>query len=54
MNVQKMMQLDRWLGVPLCFAVTAVRALFPRRPPAGPVRSIGVSDARRSLMVAGI
>ena len=40
MNVQKMMQLDRWLGVPLCFAVTAVRALFPRRPPAGPVRSI--------------
>ncbi len=40
MNVQKMMQLDRWLGVPLCFAVTAVRALFSRRKSTGPVRSI--------------
>jgi hypothetical protein len=36
MNVQKMMQLDRWLGVPLCFAVTAVRALFRDAQP--PVR----------------
>ena len=40
MNVQKMMRLDRWLGVPLCFAVTCGRALLPRRRPAGPVRSI--------------
>ena len=40
MNVQKMMQLDRWLGVPLCFAVTAMRSLLPRRVPARPVRSI--------------
>ena len=40
MNVQKMMRLDRWLGVPLCFAVTAIRSLLPRRKPAGPPRSI--------------
>lgn len=40
MNVQKMMRLDRWLGVPLCFAVTALRSLLPRRKPAGPPRSI--------------
>ena len=40
MNVQKMMRLDRWLGVPLCFAVTCGRALLPRRKPAGKVRSI--------------
>ena len=40
MNVQKMMRLDRWLGVPLCFAVTSALALLPRRKPEGPVRSI--------------
>ena len=40
MNVQKMMQLDRWLGVPLCFAVTALRSLLPGRRLAGQPRSI--------------
>ena len=40
MNVQKMMRLDRWLGVPLCFAATALRFVLPRRRPAGPPRSI--------------
>ena len=40
MNVQKMMRLDRWLGVPLCFAVTCGRALLPRRRTDAPVRSI--------------
>ena len=40
MNVQKMMRLDRWLGVPLCFAVTALRALLPARKPAEKPRSI--------------
>ncbi len=40
MNVQKMMRLDRWLGVPLCFAVTCGLALLPRRKPAESVRSI--------------
>lgn len=40
MNVQKMMRLDRWLGVPLCFAASCIRALMPRRKATGPVRSI--------------
>ena len=40
MNVQKMMRLDRWLGVPLCFAATCLRALLPSRGMDGPPRSI--------------
>ena len=35
-----MMRLDRWMGVPLCFAVTCARALLPYRKPAEQVRSI--------------
>ncbi len=35
-----MMRLDRWLGVPLCAALTCGRALLPRRQPGGPVKSI--------------
>ncbi len=34
------MRFDRWVCVPLCFAVTCVRALLPRSKPVGPVRSI--------------
>jgi ADP-heptose:LPS heptosyltransferase len=40
MNVQKMMRLDRWLGVPLCAAATCLRAMRPRRHARGPVRSM--------------
>ncbi len=40
MNVQKMMRLDRRLGVPLCFVVTALKAIFPRRQPVEKPRSI--------------
>ena len=40
MNVQKMMRLDRWLGVPLCFAVTALRSVLPTRKPVAQPRSI--------------
>src|SRR5690349_15887246 len=40
MNVRKMMRIDRWLGVPLCFALTGLKSLFARRETAGPVRSI--------------
>ena len=30
MNVQKMMRLDRWLGVPACYVLTAIGRLFGR------------------------
>jgi hypothetical protein len=40
MNVQKMMRLDRWLGVPLCAAATCLCAMLPRPKARGPVRSI--------------
>jgi ADP-heptose:LPS heptosyltransferase len=40
MNVKKMMRIDRWLGVPLCFVATCIRAVLPGRKAAGPVRSI--------------
>jgi ADP-heptose:LPS heptosyltransferase len=40
MNVQKMMQLDRWLGVPICFGVSALKALLPRRKSTETPRSI--------------
>jgi ADP-heptose:LPS heptosyltransferase len=33
MNVAKMRQLDRWLGVPACFVLTLVRKLFGWRSP---------------------
>ncbi len=36
MDVQKMLRIDRWAGVPLCFLATALRPLFVRRPPATP------------------
>ena len=40
MNVQKMMRLDRWLGIPLCFAASALRSVLPRRKPVAQPRSI--------------
>jgi ADP-heptose:LPS heptosyltransferase len=33
MNVARMRQLDRWLGVPVCFLLTLCRKLFRRRSP---------------------
>ena len=35
-----MMSIDRWLGVPACFAITCWRKLFPRRHSGGPAKSI--------------
>jgi hypothetical protein len=40
MNVRKMMQIDRWVGVPLCFGFTLLRACLPARREAGPIRSL--------------
>ncbi len=40
MNVQKMMRLDRWLGVPSCIAITALRSVLPRGKLASAPRSI--------------
>jgi ADP-heptose:LPS heptosyltransferase len=40
MNVRKMMQIDRWVGVPLCFGFTLLRACLPARREEGPIRSI--------------
>jgi ADP-heptose:LPS heptosyltransferase len=42
MNVPTLQKIDRWFGVPLCFALTIVRKLFTRSPKPGPatVRSI--------------
>ncbi|MGA7901040.1 MAG: glycosyltransferase family 9 protein [Terrimicrobiaceae bacterium] len=40
MNVRKMMQIDRWVGVPLCFGFTLLRACLPTRREAGPIRSL--------------
>jgi ADP-heptose:LPS heptosyltransferase len=40
MNVRKMMRIDRWLGVPLCAALTCVRSLVTRRAGGAPARSI--------------
>ena len=35
-----MMQIDRWVGVPLCFGFTLLRACLPARREAGPIRSL--------------
>jgi ADP-heptose:LPS heptosyltransferase len=35
MNVKLLHRADRWLGVPLCFLLTALRSVFSRRSPAG-------------------
>ena len=42
MNVKAMQRADRWLGVPLCFALTIIRALFGRSTPdtSLPLRSL--------------
>jgi ADP-heptose:LPS heptosyltransferase len=40
MNVRKMMQIDRWVGVPLCFGCTLLRACLPSRREEGPIRSL--------------
>ena len=40
MNVQKMMRLDRWLGVPLCFALSCHPSVLPAPRATGSVRSI--------------
>jgi ADP-heptose:LPS heptosyltransferase len=36
MNVKALQRSDRWVGIPLCFAFTAMRALFGRSTPDGP------------------
>jgi len=33
MNVTTLQRIDRWLGVPLCFALTLVRKIFDRSQP---------------------
>ena len=33
MNVKLLQRSDRWVGIPLCFALTALRALFARSVP---------------------
>lgn len=38
MNVKNLQRADRWAGVPLCAALTLVRAVFEGRPRAGIVR----------------
>jgi ADP-heptose:LPS heptosyltransferase len=40
MNVRKMRQIDRWVGAPLCFGFTLLRACLPARRDAGPIRSL--------------
>src|SRR6266513_3735124 len=40
MNVRKMMWIDRWLGVPLCCALTFLKAFVPARKGVDAVRSI--------------
>lgn len=40
MNVRALQQADRWLGVPLCLGLTALRWLLPGRASAGPPRRI--------------
>jgi ADP-heptose:LPS heptosyltransferase len=40
MNVRKMMQIDRWVGVPLCFGFTLLRACLSWRREEGPIRSL--------------
>ena len=44
MNVKTLQQMDRWLGVPLCFLFTVVRALFGRPASAS-------SDPPRSILI---
>lgn len=38
MNVPTLQKIDRWFGVPLCFALTIVRKLFTRSPGPGPAK----------------
>lgn len=41
MNVNTLQRIDRWLGIPLCFGLTSLRALFGRpTPPASPLRNL--------------
>src|SRR5512147_2909478 len=42
MNVPTLLKADRWLGLPLCFALTCLRRLFGRStpPPSAPVRNL--------------
>src|SRR3954469_7581445 len=39
MNVPTLQKIDRWFGVPLCFALTVVRKIFTRSLPAGPAKA---------------
>jgi len=45
MNVKALQRVDRWFGIPLCFGLTAIRAVFER---SSPVRS---SSQSRLLVV---
>lgn len=41
MNVRQLQRVDRWFGVPLCFALTLVRSVAGRRAdPSAPLRNI--------------
>ncbi len=40
LNIARMRQIDRWLGVPVCFALSGVRRLLDRRHSDLPVRRI--------------
>ena len=44
MGVRKMILIDRWLGIPLCFLLTCLRPLFTRKPP-------GHAAVRRILFI---
>ena len=44
MGVRKMILIDRWLGIPLCLALTCLRSLFARKPR-------GESPVRRILFI---
>src|SRR5438309_4336922 len=42
MNVRQLQRVDRWLGVPLCFALPVVRSVIGRRrcEPSEPLRNV--------------
>src|SRR6266540_3613103 len=40
MNGRKMLQIDRWLGVPLCFAASCVKTVLPVSKSVATIRSI--------------
>ncbi len=45
MNIRKIRRIDRWVGTPLCFGFTLLRACFTARPEAGPIRSLVLSSS---------